>query len=155
MLDLSAAFDTVDHTTLLRRLEHSYGIRGTALSWVRSYLSGRAQHVRSGSTRSRPTVLRYVVYQGSILGPILFLLYTADLTDLVTKHGLSSHLYADDTTVCGTCPPAMRVDLSPRLGGHTVANQPSPHYCPPLIHLHSPPPERCIRSHSRCRIVMN
>ena len=63
-LDLSAAFDTVDHATLLRRIELSYGIRGMALSWLRSYLSDRTQFVRSGSTSSRPAVLRYGVPQG-------------------------------------------------------------------------------------------
>ena len=60
-LDLSAAFDTVDHVTLLRRIELSYGIRGMALSWLRSYLSDRTQFVRSGSTSPRPAVLRYGV----------------------------------------------------------------------------------------------
>ena len=63
-LDLSAAFDTVDHATLLRRIELSYGIRGMALSWLRSYLSDWTQFVRSGSTSSRPAVLYYGVPQG-------------------------------------------------------------------------------------------
>jgi hypothetical protein len=59
LLDLSAAFDTVDHPTLLRRLEVTYGIRDSALEWFTSYLYGRVQCVRSGSTSSRSTILRY------------------------------------------------------------------------------------------------
>ena len=114
LLDLSGAFDTVDHATLLllRRLELSYGIRGMALSWLRSYLSDRTQFVRSGSTSSRPA---YGVPQGSVLGPILFLLYTADLIGLVTRHGLCTHLYADDTQVYGFCSPSKSGDLQSQL----------------------------------------
>jgi len=78
LMDLSAAFDTVGHATLLRRLQLSYGIRGMALSWLRSYLSDRTQFVRSGSTSLRPALLRYGVSQGTVLGPILF--YCIQLT---------------------------------------------------------------------------
>ena len=77
LLDLSTAFDTVDHATLLRRLEVSYGLRGHVLGWFHSYLNGRIQYVRCG-TASTVTVLLCGVPQGSVLGPILFVLYTAD-----------------------------------------------------------------------------
>jgi len=64
-----------------------------------SYLSDRWVYVRSGSTRSRPTLLRFGIPQGSVLGPILFLLYTAGIIDLIQEHQLLPHLYADDTAV--------------------------------------------------------
>ena len=105
LLDLSAAFDTVDHDTLLRRLETSYGLAGSVISWFRSYLDGRTQSVRCRSSSSKPTRLHCGVPQGSVLGPILFLLYTADLLQLIQSYGLHPHLYADDTQIYGFCHP--------------------------------------------------
>ena len=100
LLDLSAAFDTVDHATLLRRLSVTYGRDGAVLSWFRSYLSGRTQFVRCGSSKSASSTLSCGVPQGSVLGPILFLLYTADLLGIIEQHDLIPHLYADDTQIC-------------------------------------------------------
>ena len=71
-LDLSAAFDTIDHTILLDRLNVYYGISELALSWFKSYLSGRTHSVKVGNTLSHPAVLQYGVPQGSVLGPIIF-----------------------------------------------------------------------------------
>ena len=76
LLDLSAAFDTIDHTILLDRLNVYYGIRELALGWFKSYLSGRTRSVKEGSTLSHPAAHQYEVPQGSVLGPILFSLST-------------------------------------------------------------------------------
>ena len=97
MLDLSTAFDTADHEIPLRRLEVSYGLRGTALSWFTSYFNGRMWFIRCRASRSNPALLRCGVPQGSVLWPILFVLYTADLVRLIENFGLHPHLYADDT----------------------------------------------------------
>ena len=95
-IDLSAAFDTIDHTILLQRL-HDLGIRDAALDWFRSYLSQRRQSVVINGTRSSYRNLSFGVPQGSVLGPILFTLYTTPLGAIARKYQLNFHLYADDT----------------------------------------------------------
>jgi hypothetical protein len=105
-LDLSAAFDTVDHGILLRRLNTSCGINGTAIQWIRSYLTGRSHYVRRGLVKSSIVRLVCGVPQGSVLGPVLFILYTANLIHLIERHSLHPHLYADKTQVYGSCSPA-------------------------------------------------
>jgi len=97
LLDLSAAFDTVDHTILLERLNTDYKIGGVVLEWFKSYLSGRSFTVSVGDKYSSPCFLWFGVPQGSILGPILFILYTKALSAIAKKHGLIIQLYADDS----------------------------------------------------------
>jgi len=71
-LDLSSPFDTVDHATLLKRMEISYGLGGNLLGWFQSYLSGRKQYVKCNNARSLRTLVLSGVPQGSVLGPIFF-----------------------------------------------------------------------------------
>ena len=79
MLDLSAAFDTVDHDILIQRLQQSLGVQGIALSWIESFLRGRSQAVSLVSELSSRSLLSCGVSQGSVLGPVLFLVYCADV----------------------------------------------------------------------------
>ena len=97
LLDLSAAFDTVDHDILLERLSSKLGLNGTALGWFRSYLSGRSQRVSVRGSVSEKFDLCYGVPQGSCLGPLLFTIYASALFDVVRKHLPTVHCYADDT----------------------------------------------------------
>ena len=97
LLDLLAAFDTVDHQTLLHRLLHRFDIVDCALEWFRSYLSDRYQTVKVNGGVSSSRELHYGVRQGSIHGPIVFLLYTSPLDDIMRHHKVNFHLYADDT----------------------------------------------------------
>jgi len=99
LLDLSAAFDTVDHSILLNRLAVTFGIDGVALEWIRSFLTDRTQQVFYQGSLSRIGRLEFGVPQGSVLGPLLFLLYTSGLFRLIENHGLVAHSYADDTQV--------------------------------------------------------
>ena len=97
LLDLSAAFDTIDHDILLHRLQHVFGIQGTVLSWLRFYLTKRFEIVSTQGTHSDQTVLCCGVPHDSVLGPILFVFYTQPLTSVTLKHPVSHILYADDT----------------------------------------------------------
>ena len=97
LLDLSAAFDTVNHGILIAKLKKIYGLKSTVIKWFKSYLSDRTFTVTINGQRSSKSYLRIGVQQGSILGPILFILYTKELNLIAEKHGFSIHLYADDT----------------------------------------------------------
>ena len=97
MLDLSAAFDTIDHGILLDRLHSFVGVKGSARDWFKSYLTGRTQKVIINSCASKTVPLDIGVPQGSVLGPLLFLIYILPLQHIIRKYGISYHGYADDT----------------------------------------------------------
>ena len=97
LLDLSAAFDTVDHELLLHRLCVHFGIRVKALAWFTSYLTGRRQYVTIRGADSSSCSVMHGVPQGSVLRPLLYLLYTIPLGGIVLKHGMMFHFYADDS----------------------------------------------------------
>jgi len=95
LLDISAAFDTIDHNILITRLSSWFGIHGSVLSWLKSYLSSRSLSV---ITISHIFILPLCVFpRGSVLGPLLFIMYTTPLNSLISSLSLGHHLYTDDT----------------------------------------------------------
>lgn len=115
LLDLSAAFDTVDYNILLKRLDEEYGICGTALQWFSSYLQNRKQSVIIDNEISEPIILDWGVPQGSVTGPVLFLLYSGPIQDIIDAHGLSGMIYADDTQLYIMMKPSERSNVLARL----------------------------------------
>ena len=97
LLDLSVAFDTVDHSTLLLRLRTRFGVKGSAFAWFESYLASCKYYVQVQGYKSSPRTLDSGVPQGSVLGPLFYVLYTSPVADIIKCHGLQYHFYADDT----------------------------------------------------------
>ena len=114
LLDLSAVFDTVNHTNQLQRLWTSSGLNDADLSWFRTYQCW--QHVCHHSEQLAPSIVQFSVPQGSVLGPLLFVTYTADVVN-VERQGLSAHQYADDIQVYSRCCPNDSTSLCRDLGG--------------------------------------
>lgn len=97
LLDLSSAFDTIDHNIMINRLCDLAGMSGSVLKWFSSYLSGRSFSVYVNQIMSETAELSCGVPQGSVLGPILFLLYIFPLGQIISQFSdISYHLYADD-----------------------------------------------------------
>ena len=97
MLDLSAAFDTIDHSTLVLRLENLFGIKAKPLKWISSYLSDRYQTVSINGVLSKPVLMKFSVPQGSVLGPKYYTMYTKPVGTICMQYGLNHHFYADDS----------------------------------------------------------
>ena len=99
LLDLSAAFDTVDHELLLHRLCVHIGIRGKALAWFTSYLTGCRKYVTIRGADSSSCSVMHGVPRGSVPGLLLYLLYTTPLGGIVPNYGMMFHFYADDSQI--------------------------------------------------------
>ena len=97
LLDLSAAFDTLDHDILFNRLSFTFGIKNNALNWFKTYLENRNQKVKINNFYSDEIPVNYGVPQGSVLGPLLFTLYIYPISNVINKNSFSYHQYADDT----------------------------------------------------------
>ena len=95
----SHIIDTIDHNILITRLQRSFGFGGNVLNWFSSYLNDRTQTVCIDNDMSQPAALLFGVPQGSVLGPILFSLYTQPLSEVITQRNCSFHKYADDTEI--------------------------------------------------------
>jgi hypothetical protein len=106
LLDLSAAFDTVDHRILDDVMRRRFGVSGSALDWLADFLKDRTQIVRAGGSESAALTLKYGVPQGSVNGPKRFIEYAEDVTCQLVKHDLVHHLFADDTQGMLHCLPA-------------------------------------------------
>ena len=120
-LDLSAAFDMIDHQLLIRRLELSYGVSGTALDLVNSYLHGRSQVVNGQCSPSAQCVIS--VPQGSVLGPLLFSAFISPIANVTRSFGVEQHQYADDTSLFITVSRDDRVTQVQRLSECTLEVQ--------------------------------
>ena len=97
LLDLSGAFDTIDHTILLSRLDDWFGVTGKARNWFKPYLTGRYQRIKIGDCLSSKADLKVRVPQWSVLDPLLFTLYTTPLSSMIFEHAIPHYLYADDS----------------------------------------------------------
>ena len=114
-LDLLSAFDLIDHQILIRRLNESFGLNDLTLEWFRNYLFNRSFNVKCLKTESAPKVFSTGVPQVSVLEPLLFTLYRADLEKIAASYNLRIHQYADDTQLYGHCSFDASMELQERM----------------------------------------
>ena len=146
LLDLLAAFDIIDHSILIRCLEHTRGISGNALIWMASYLRERNQQVIIGHAASADVLLEYGVPHGSVLGPKLYSLYTQPLGDIIRHHQLDVHFYSDDTQlyiIQSTCENVVSAECM-RVYNHKNQSLLAHHPCSEGATLASSPPPNTI-----------
>lgn len=110
VLDLSSAFDCVDHKILLSRIDLKLEIRDKALSWNKSYVTDRSSRTLYEEVISGPVKKRCGVLQGSILGPLLIVMFLSELEDVVLKHHLKTQFYADDILIYNSHYPDQAVE---------------------------------------------
>ena len=115
LLDLGVAFYTIDHQILLNRLIDQYGLKDTVIDWFHSYLTDRSKTVYYNGEASTETSVTYRIPQGSVLGPALFILYSADAIDIAEKHRFCAHTYADDLQIYDHTNSTTALSLVPRL----------------------------------------
>jgi len=128
LLDLSAAFHCVDHDILIHRLQRSFGFGGTVIAWIQSFLCDRCtQQVSYAVGLSAIIQLAFGVPQGSVLGTLLFLLYTAELFYVIAQAGLIGHSYADNTQLYISAPASSsisnRATVRGMRGGHRCVDE--------------------------------
>jgi hypothetical protein len=99
LLDQISGFDTIDYLILLNRLMCCIGLSGSVCSWFESYLSGRRQSFSISGVNSVAVLLLFCVPQGSVLGPVVFILYNSPIHCITEKHAVSDHFYADDEQI--------------------------------------------------------
>ena len=97
---MSSAFDTIDHSILFQHLKNKLGINYKLLDWFTSYLNNRSQAVFIQGVTSTNIAVEFGVAQGSILGPIEYIVYTSPLAEIITKYDLRYHFYANDGQLC-------------------------------------------------------
>ena len=112
LLDLSAAFDTVNHAILIERWADRFGIRDNASEWIKSYLSGRTNCVTINKSRFKSVEQHCNVPHGSVLGPTFFSDYIAPLDSIFRKWVVPNHLYADDTHIYMPFTPGIDEDVA-------------------------------------------
>jgi len=106
LLDMSAAFDTVDHTIMLDVLSRRFGLQDEALNWLEDFLTDRRQANHNGATECDDVVLRFGVPQGSVIGPKRFIEYAEDVERVFEKYQLHHHLLTDDMQELSSGPPS-------------------------------------------------
>jgi len=100
---------TIDHDILLDHISQDFGIRGTILSWLQSFVTDRLQYVAVGAEQSAPANCTSGVPQGSMLGPLLFATYTSPVGNLISAHNLHHHQYADETQLYMAVQPSVNI----------------------------------------------